>query len=289
MQVSLAVPRRAARRPRLDPRPRLLALVLTRFAAPPRCAGVRARRGAARRGSYRQPADEQQQQREPARPPSRRAAPPRPAPRLASPPTPGTCAHAARLVVQVCGRAAGPRAADRTASQRTSSSSSVSPPARPPVAPPPPAPHPALPHPRPLALVLMRLASLCRCAGAPRGRAPRIVPPAGGRAAAAASVSPPVRPPVAPRPAPPPASPRPLALVLMRLAASLCRCAGAPRGRVARIVPPEERASRSGRVAPRSGRAGVRGRQPPICMEVVTHTVALTPHPKKTKKNDVRR
>ena len=223
MQVSLAVPRRAARRPRLDPRPRLLALVLTRFAAPPRCAGVRARRGAARRGSYRQPADEQQQQREPARPPSRRAAPPT-------------------------------------------------------------APHPASPHPRPLALVLMRLASLCRCAGAPRGRAPRIVPPAGGRAAAAASVSPPVRPPVAPRPAPPPASPRPLALVLMRLAASLCRCAGAPRGRVARIVPPEERASRSGRVAPRSGRAGVRGRQPPICMEVVTHTVALTPHPKKTKK-----
>ena len=132
MQVSLAVPRRAARRPRLDPRPRLLALVLTRFAAPPRCAGVRARRGAARRGSYRQPADEQQQQREPARPPSRRAAPPRPAPRLASPPTPGTCAHAARLVVQVCGRAAGPRAADRTAGWRTSSSSSQREPARPP-------------------------------------------------------------------------------------------------------------------------------------------------------------
>ena len=129
MQVSLAVPRRAARRPRLDPRPRLLALVLTRFAAPPRCAGVRARRGAARRGSYRQPADEQQQQREPARPPSRRAAP-RPAPRLA--PTPGTRAYAARrLVVQVCGRAAGPRGADRTARRESIAQRKSSPAQRP--------------------------------------------------------------------------------------------------------------------------------------------------------------
>ena len=171
MQVSLAVPRRAARRPRLDPRPRLLALVLTRFAAPPRCAGVRARRGAARRGSYRQPADEQQQQREPARPPSRRAAPPRPAPRLASPPTPGTCAHAARLVVQVCGRAAGPRAADRTAGWRTSSSSSQREPARPPSRRAAPRPAPRLaPTPGTRAYAARRLVvQVCGRAAGPRG------------------------------------------------------------------------------------------------------------------------